>query len=146
MEDGHYIPTTRSSLQTSWNQKVDIKIPKTSPCYLTIYRSEESPQADHAPCNPHSECVFKSPSLKAIWEFASLEQELPLLLGWQAPCSKRCTSLPHNQCQETGFAVCRVHRLKFCSVTLTLKILTFPVTVHFFNVSATKIARYNRNM
>ena len=59
-------------------RRLMIKIPETSPCYLTINQSEESPYAATLTTN----VAFKSPPLKAIWESGSFEHELPVFLDW----------------------------------------------------------------
>ena len=47
VEDDDYMLTTSSRPQTVWNQ--NIKIPETSPYYLTTNQKEECPQDDHHP-------------------------------------------------------------------------------------------------
>ena len=55
-----------------------IKIPETSPCYLTINQSEASPYTATLTAN----VAFRNPPLKAIWESGSFEHELPVFLDW----------------------------------------------------------------
>lgn len=50
-----------------------MRIPETSPCYLTINQSENCLGADHTPDDPLPHSVFKDTSLKAIQEFGSFE-------------------------------------------------------------------------
>lgn len=50
-----------------------LQILKTSPCYLTNNQSEECPQADQTPCDPHPNSVFRNPCPKPIEQFGSLE-------------------------------------------------------------------------
>lgn len=79
-----------------------IKIPETSPYYLSTNRSEESPQA--ATFTPN--VAFKNPSLKVMREFRSLEHELPVLFAW-CPVINALCSFTVTWCQLIGFAVHR---------------------------------------
>ena len=96
-----------------------IEIPKTLPCYLTVNQSENYAQADHVPCDPLPHTVFKNPSLKALGEFRSFENELPVLLAW-CPAMNSVHSFATTPCQWIGFSARQVSRPKFSLVTTVM--------------------------
>jgi len=63
-----------------------IEIPEMPPCHLTFYPSEKCPWANHTPCNPHPNTVFKILSLKTIGQFWSLS--ISCLLFLHGTCNK----------------------------------------------------------
>ena len=70
--------TNKVDTRLPGTRRLVIKIPETSPCYLTISQSEESPYT--ATLTPN--VAFKNPPLKAIQESGSFEHELPSFLDW----------------------------------------------------------------
>ena len=87
-----------------------IKIPETSPCYLTINQSEASQYTATLTAN----VAFKNPPLRAIRESGSFEHESSIFFAW-CLANRYHISSYHNMVSVNliGFAMLRVNRSKF---------------------------------
>ena len=105
-----------------------IEIPETLPHYLTVNQAENYAQADHVPYDPLPHTVFKNPSLKALGEFRSFENELPVLLAW---CPAINTMfLPHKSV-SVDWLFCTLSEQNQCGSVTTV--------VNVFSVHSDKI-------
>jgi len=96
------------------------EIPETLPWYLTTNQSEDSP----TPASFTPDFAYKNSSIKAMWEFESLQHELPALPAW--PCSKPL-SAPDSNILVCLASLCIGHRnLGLITGSLTLLCMWVP--------------------